>query len=117
MDPQTQSMRLLLAQHDASVPPVLRDAWGAPTLPYAITGSISHKDRLAVGVAWPDDQGRIGVDLERCSNKAAAMLGRRVLTADEQKSLGRLEGVDVEEEVRLSLSLIYIYILSLYIYI
>ncbi len=78
------------------------------------SGSISHKGNLAVGTVRlaeytvtksatetyldkPDtdtdtetELGYIGVDLERCSNKASAKLGKRLLTTAEQETLGTL---------------------------
>jgi 4'-phosphopantetheinyl transferase EntD len=83
---------------------MLTNQYGAPVLPPGITGSISHKDDLAVGVASLDSAGRVGVDLERCSNKAAATLARRILSEGEGCSLGVLEGVDIEEDVLLRFS-------------
>jgi 4'-phosphopantetheinyl transferase EntD len=73
-------------------------------LPRDITGSISHKDDLAVGVAALDSKGRVGVDIERCTNKAAPALLRRILTEGEKERLGRLRDVSVEEEVLLRFS-------------
>jgi 4'-phosphopantetheinyl transferase EntD len=83
---------------------MLMNQHGAPLLPAGITGSISHKDNFAVGVASVDKTGKLGVDLERCSNKAAIMLARRVLNEVERSSLGALEGVDMEEDVLLRFS-------------
>ena len=86
------------------VPAIMKDNWGAPVLPMDITGSISHKDYIAVGVAAVDSKGRIGVDLEHTTNKAAAMLQRRILTAAEQERIGRIPGVSTLEETLLRFS-------------
>lgn len=91
-----------LQVHD--IPHILRDDWGAPTLPSYIAGSISHKDDLAVGVARVDGTGRIGVDLEHMYNKAASTLWRRILTAGEQERVGRLPDTSMEEETLLRFS-------------
>jgi|LauGreSBDMM110SN_4_FD.fasta_scaffold58012_1 4'-phosphopantetheinyl transferase EntD len=86
------------------VPAIMKDNWGAPVLPMDITGSISHKDYIAVGIASVDSKGRIGVDLEHTTNKAAAMLQRRILTAAEQERIGRIPGVSALEETLLRFS-------------
>lgn len=84
--------------------PIMRDSWGAPVLPMHLTGSISHKDYYAVGVAAIDDKGRVGVDIERCNNKAASTLQRRVLTENERKTLGTLPNIPIEEDILLRFS-------------
>ena len=84
--------------------PIFKDQWGAPILPSTLTGSISHKDYVAVGVAALDDSGRIGVDLEHCNNKASFMLQRRILTANEREDLGKVPSVSAEEDVLLRFS-------------
>ena len=85
-------------------PSIFKDEFGAPLIPDGITGSISHKDYIAAGAAAVDPVGRIGVDIERTSNKAALLLSRRLLTKREQKSLGNLPGIPSEEEVLLRFS-------------
>lgn len=97
--------RALKGIQAVSCPSILRDDYGAPTLPMEITGSISHKDDLAVGVARVDSVGRIGVDIEHTYNKAASRLWGRILTKNEQSQLGTLPGVSLEEEVLLRFSL------------
>ena len=71
--------------------PILADAHGAPDLPVHVHGSISHKDNLGVGVAIIDDAGRVGCDIEHCSNAVAPMLANRILTEDERASLGPIQ--------------------------
>ena len=83
------------------LPPLLSDRYGAPTVPLSVCASISHKDDMCVGVAKLDSDGRIGVDLEHCNNKAASTLMRRVITENEQRQLGQIDGVSAEEEVLL----------------
>ena len=85
-------------------PNIFRDQYGAPILPDGIIGSISHKDDIAVGVAACNKLGKIGVDVERCQNKAAYALSRRLLTEKEQQSLGQITGISAEEEVLLRFS-------------
>jgi phosphopantetheine--protein transferase-like protein len=86
---------------------VLKDEYGAPVvLPSSIKGTISHKDSYVVGLASLIDRGRVGVDLERCTNKAVDQLQRRLLTSTEIASLGSLasSGISIEEEVLLRFS-------------
>lgn len=66
---------------------ILADAHGAPDLPIHVHGSISHKDNLGVGIAIIDDAGRVGCDIEHCSNPVAPMLAKRILTESERASL------------------------------
>lgn len=97
--------RALRSMQIGDIPPILRDDWGAPTLPPYIAGSISHKDDLAVGIARVDGIGRVGVDLEHMYNKAASALWRRILTKGEQERVGRLQDTSMEEETLLRFSL------------
>lgn len=86
---------------------VLKDEYGAPVvIPSSIKGSISHKDCFVVGLASLIDRGKIGVDLERCTNKAVEQLQRRLLTPEEIKSLGSLvsASVPIDQEVLLRFS-------------
>jgi len=96
--------RALQVINKGESPPILTDEYGAPTLPLGIIGSISHKDDFAVGVAAIDHMGRVGVDIERCYNKAADALSRRLLTQREQESLGKIPNICMEEEVLLRFS-------------
>ena len=85
-------------------PHILSNEEGAPLVPSDMIGSISHKDDIAVGVAMCNLVGKIGVDIERCHNKAAPALSRRLLTAKEQSNLGNIPGISAEEEVLLRFS-------------
>ena len=82
-----------------SIPPIMKDEHGRPTMPKGYVGSISHKDRAGVGIVArditfcsPDDPPKfgIGIDLERTTNKRRS-IARRVLTENEIESLGQLE--------------------------
>lgn len=76
------------------------DEHGAPTLPADVSGSISHKDNIVVAAAKlinvnnssasPISIGRVGIDIERRTNKAATLMMKRLLSADEISSLGKL---------------------------
>lgn len=46
----------------------------------------------------------IGVDIEKCINKAAIQISRKLLTENERGNLGLLEGISREEEVLLIFS-------------
>jgi 4'-phosphopantetheinyl transferase EntD len=85
-------------------PPIFRDIYGAPFLPIGVVGSISHKDDIAVGVAAIDVVGKIGVDIERTSNKSSKLLSSRLLTQKEQDNLGSIPGISADEEVLLIFS-------------
>ena len=85
-------------------PPIFKDSYGAPYLPIGVIGSISHKDDIAVGVAAIDVVGRIGVDIERTSNKSSRLLSNRLLTQREQDSLGNIPGIPADEEILLIFS-------------
>lgn len=93
-----------------SVGPILTNTLGAPCIPTGVTGSISHKEQLAVAAALEIDPsngggGYIGVDIEKCSNKASEKLKQRLFTPDEQTSIDGLAGtVTKEEEVMLMFS-------------
>lgn len=75
------------------IPPIARCSSGAPSLPRKVTGSISHKDGLAVAGAMlrplaPASSrpvGHVGVDIEFRSMSKAQLVDRfahRVLTGD-----------------------------------
>lgn len=115
--------------------PIFKDLYGAPILvsssqssslfhlqniitdnPCYLSGSISHKDSYVVGIAsvTSSKQGNLGIDIEKSRNKASSRLKDRILTQNEQDSLGRLQimstdnsyhQVSVDEEVLLRFSL------------
>jgi 4'-phosphopantetheinyl transferase EntD len=91
-----------LLRFESVLPPILKNSYGAPTVPDYISCSISHKDNLIVGVALSknsEERSSIGVDIERCTNKAGLALGRKVLTDNERNRLGSLvgNGIALEE--------------------
>jgi len=106
--PQSYSTGLSL--DDAYV--LLKDEYGRPCMPIGFLGSISHKDKTAAGLvcsgATYNKEGSpssaIGVDLEYCNNKKGK-IARRILTANEISSLGKLTCLDRDEEVLLRFSL------------
>jgi enterobactin synthetase component D len=58
------ALRHACLQLGHQVPPILPDARGRPRIPAGLTGSISHKRDLAVGMASLSAHGTVGVDLE-----------------------------------------------------
>ena len=93
------------------VGPILANALGAPCVPKGISGSISHKDSWAVAVALlvgnqvGGRSGHVGVDMEKCTNKAHEKLRRRLFSETEQASINGLNGlVSEEQEVLLRFS-------------
>lgn len=81
-----------------------RNELGAPVFPAGWTGSISHKNDLAVAAVTSSSLGfSIGVDIEKFTNRAAEKLQRRILTENEQSSLGTVIA-DIEKDVMLRFS-------------
>jgi 4'-phosphopantetheinyl transferase EntD len=59
---------------------------GAPELPPAWSGSITHKPNLAAALVAPAEHGHVGVDLEVASARKID-ISRRILTPREQAAL------------------------------
>ena len=72
------------------ISPILPDDRGAPRLPPAVVGSISHKEDLAVGLVSTDLGWRVGIDLED-PRALRRDISSRVLTAAEQAALAPLD--------------------------
>lgn len=92
--------------------PILKNDFGAPTMPSRLTGSISHKRPVALALCAAEQSGsgrsHVGVDVEQCRRPGSVDISRRVLTAAErgQVSLGLLgDKVPAESEVLLRFSL------------
>jgi 4'-phosphopantetheinyl transferase EntD len=66
--------------------PVLRSPTGKPLLPDYLTGSISHKAGLALGVAAESRHGHLGLDLELVGRELKG-LASRVLAEAEARAL------------------------------
>ncbi|HVR64752.1 MAG TPA: 4'-phosphopantetheinyl transferase superfamily protein [Polyangia bacterium] len=78
---------------------ILGDARGAPVLPAGATGSISHKDSLAVAIAAVLDGARlVGIDLEEL-RPGRPDIASRVLTPAEQAALAGLDEAARRAEV------------------
>ena len=94
--------------------PILRDNYGRPELKADVLGSISHKSNKGVAIVsrLPKDDcdsdfvlSGLGIDLEMRSRPGKPNIAKRILTANERKSLGNISGITVEEEVLLRFSL------------
>jgi phosphopantetheine--protein transferase-like protein len=93
--------------------PVLRTARGAPQLPDGLTGSVSHKRRLAVAIAAraSDAVRTVGVDVEEVPTAAELErpdLAPKILTPLERHELAPLAETDAlayREAVRLRFAL------------
>lgn len=86
------AMRQALRASDVAPPPVLRTPRGAPHLPDALTGSISHKGTRALAgvLSRASDVQHFGIDLERrptVSKSHAPSIASRILTAKERDAL------------------------------
>lgn len=87
----------LEAPHDSVIAaPILHDPRGAPVLPEGWTGSISHKEVVAVALARPSEGVRVGVDVE-VERPNRIDISRRVMTDDE---LAELAAHDPSNEAR-----------------
>ncbi|MBL9026079.1 MAG: 4'-phosphopantetheinyl transferase superfamily protein [Myxococcales bacterium] len=94
------ALRRALDRVGAPATPLLATGRGGPTLPDGVTGSISHKDDVAVAVAARSVEGEhVGVDLETDA-PLRVDIGRRVLREEEQARLAGLEPVARDRLVR-----------------
>jgi enterobactin synthetase component D len=87
------AMRLAAARLGLMLPPILADDRGAPALPPGTSGSISHKDDVAVALLRLDGAGmggKLGVDVEQ-DRPGKLDISRKVLRPEE---LEALEGLD-----------------------
>jgi enterobactin synthetase component D len=90
------AMREALARIGKTAPPILADERGAPRLPPGLTGSISHKEHVAVALLAMEEAGRVGVDIEVDRARVYDIAGK-VLRPEE---LAELEGMGAEERTR-----------------
>ena len=93
-----------MAPHD--IPPVFRNARGAPVLPPGVTGSISHKRDLALAAVIRADGTlrHLGVDLEQRPSERdleKPSIASRILTAHERAELAaeRLDALAERERL------------------
>jgi enterobactin synthetase component D len=98
------ALRTALAGLGAPPDPILPDERGAPRLPPGMIGSISHKRRLAVGLAGTNCGWTVGVDVEQ-RQMGKQDITRYVLTEAERSALATLDPEAREREVMLRFSL------------
>lgn len=85
------ALRAALAELGAPDVAILSDERGAPVLPPGFSGSIAHKDTLAVALAVASEPGRfVGVDVED-AEPLRVDVSRHVLTDEEQRACAGLE--------------------------
>jgi len=90
------ALRGALARIGKTAPAILGDERGAPRLPDGLTGSISHKESVAVALVAVEAEARVGVDVELDVARARD-IAEKVLRAEE---LGALAGMSAEEKAR-----------------
>ncbi len=83
------ALREALARAGAEASAVLPDDRGAPGLPAGIVGSVSHKDRIAVGLVAREGAARIGVDVEIDAPRSID-IASKVLRPEELAALSAL---------------------------
>ena len=81
-------MREALLRVEIDAPAVLTDSRGAPVLPAGVSGSISHKTKLAVALVARESRARLGVDIED-DVVGSLDISRRVLRRTKLRSLRR----------------------------
>jgi enterobactin synthetase component D len=96
------ALRLALSRSGLDAPAVLADARGAPMLPAGVSGSISHKDSLAVALV-DRGAGRVGVDVE-IDGVRSRDIASRVLTDEEVTEIAALDDAARAREVLLRFS-------------
>jgi enterobactin synthetase component D len=97
------AMREALLRVEIDAPAVLTDSRGAPILPAGVSGSISHKTKLAVALVARESRARLGVDIED-DVVGSLDISRRVLTDEEVAELAPLAPEARAREVLLRFS-------------
>lgn len=83
------ALRGALNAMDRRTPPLLVNGHGAPMLPQGLSGSVSHKRTLAVGLVARSRFGRLGVDLEDLAPERMG-IAERVLLPEELAAIQAL---------------------------
>lgn len=97
------AMREALFRAEIEAPAVLADSRGAPRLPAGVSGSISHKTKLAIALVARESVARLGVDIED-DVIGSLDISRRVLRAEELAELSPLPPSALAREVLLRFS-------------
>lgn len=84
------ALRAALDALGAPRDPILADQYGAPRVPAGLVGSISHKRRLAVGLASKDHGWTVGVDVEQ-RHLGKQDISRHVLRDEERAEIDALD--------------------------
>lgn len=99
------SLRRALEKLGVAPGAILTSPRGAPLLPVGVTGSISHKDDIAVAVAAHQRAGEhVGIDLE-VDEPLRVDISRRVLREEERPAVEALEGAARDRRVRVTFAL------------
>lgn len=88
----------------ACAEPVLADDRGAPVLPAGVDGSVSHKRGLAVALAAPRGDARVGVDVELLAAPRLD-IAPRILTDVERRAIADLDPIARGRAVTLRFSI------------
>jgi enterobactin synthetase component D len=83
------ALRNAAMQLGHQVGPILPDEGGGPTLPQGLSGSISHKRDLAIGMVSQSSFGCLGVDIEDYE-PARPSIAEHVLTLEERTAISEL---------------------------
>ncbi len=83
------ALRTACVQLGDDPPAILPDEHGAPRLPEHVSGSISHKRTLAIGMVGQSRNGSLGVDLEEYA-PARPNIAAAILTDPELATIERL---------------------------
>jgi enterobactin synthetase component D len=97
------ALRTALQRAGIDAPAVLQDERGAPELPAGVSGSVSHKEHLAVALVARERTARVGVDVE-ILRPTRVDIARKVLTAPEVAEVDRLGAAERETQVLLRFS-------------
>ena len=97
------AMRTALERAGVDAPAVLQDDRGAPELPAGVSGSVSHKEHIAVALVAREPSAKIGVDVE-ILRPTRVDIARKVLTVAEVAEVDRLNAADRATQVLLRFS-------------
>ena len=98
------ALRRALKKSVAIEESMLPDDRGAPMLPTGWTGSVSHKNDVAVALVSEQTVGKLGVDIESMG-PSKQQIEQMVLRPEEIEELGQLANISSKQEVLLRFSL------------
>lgn len=106
--------RMALRQMIETSEPILKDSYGRPRLPTGYVASISHKADVGVALVQPPSRlvltqhqqgSSLGVDLEWSQPQGNRNVARKVLTLQEQQTLGQIPVCNTHRQSFFALSL------------